>query len=513
MAGKTQISNFSILLLSVAVAVIGIASLRTLIIQYSPSVPVRTIRINYRLPNASARVVETDVTSKLEGVISSAAGCYDITSTSKKGSGQITVKFKKGTDMASARFDIATRIRNVYDELPRGLSYPDISLGISGRKSEPAFTWELRAPLSSSKIAAYADEYIIPTISRIPGVDEVELHGATPFHYVITFDAQKTLALGINGSEIAAAISGWWTNAHLSHMPLLGKTIDVTLSGQGRSVKDFGVIPICNKDGRIVYLRDIASWQYKESPPSSYFRVNGLNTVTMHVALSGNSNLLAVSREIKCAMSELEEVFPEGLSARLSYDSSDYVTSELRKISLRTALCLFILLLFVFISCRSLRYSLIVSASICLNLIVSLAIYSLFKFPLHIYTLAGISVSLGMIIDSTIVMSDHYSREHNRSVFPALAGALATSVFALLMILLLPESERKNLTDFIIVVIINLCVSLLVSWFFVPALVDTVMKSSSRKGCGINTLRRRALVRASYRRYIDWGQITVGFSY
>ena len=97
---------------------------------------------------------------------------------------------------------------------------------------------------------------------------------------------------------------------------------------------------------------------------------------------------------------------------------------------------------------------------------------NIFSLPVHIYTLAGITVSLGIIIDSSIMMADHYSYYRNRTVFSGLLGATATTIGALCIILLLPEKDKANLEDFSKVIMINLSVSLLTAWFFVPSLLD-----------------------------------------
>ncbi|MCH5173451.1 MAG: efflux RND transporter permease subunit [Bacteroidales bacterium] len=507
--GRKGVSAFSVLLLATAAAVVGIASIGMLNIQYTPTAPGRSIRVSYALPDASARTVDAEVTSLLEGVLSGIPGVSGISSASKRGGGSINIQFSKGTDMATARYEIASRLRGVYDKLPHALSYPDISLDVSGAKAMTALTYELRSPLPTLRIREYAEERIVPVLSRISGVERVAVHGATPFRYVITFDAARTKALGISGTDIAGALRDWYAEEDAGLVVSDMGVGNLVLSGEGTLNPGFDGIPVCAKEGRIVYLRDIADWRYEEAVPDSYFRVNGLNTLTLSLTVSGGTNLLKVAAEVKDCIAGLRTILPDGMSFRLSYDASEYVGNEIRKIALRTVLCLVILLLFVALTGKSFRYTLLVAVTILLNIVTALAIYSFSGLPLHIYTLAGISVSLGIIIDTTIVMADHYRRKRDRGVFPAILGAVATTVGALLLVLLLPETERKNLTDFTLVIIVNLLVSLVVAWFFVPALIDTVMKPDdplrSKAGKAPGRLRRMAAWRSRYESYIRWG--------
>lgn len=159
----------------------------------------------------------------------------------------------------------------------------------------------------------------------------------------------------------------------------------------------------------------------------------------------------------------------------IGYDASEYVAGELYKIYVRTGLCLLILLLFVFLVNRSWRSTLIVTAALTVNLLIALAFYALLRIPVHIYTMAGITVSLGIVIDTTIVMADHYGYYRDRGAFPDL------------------------------VVAINLCISLAVAFFFIPALMEYL--PVRRAAYSASLRRRRRVVRWNrlYSRYISWG--------
>lgn len=240
------------------------------------------------------------------------------------------------------------------------------------------------------------------------------------------------------------------------------------------SDKDFGSIPVGNFKGRVIHIGDVAQWRYEEAVPSSYYRVNGLNTITLTVEIASSANLLTVASAVKERMAELQKGFPSEITAGIAYDSSEYVSEELSKIYVRTALCILILLMFVFLINRSWRYMLIIVFTLTVNVLTALMIYSLAGLQIHIYTLAGITVSLGIIIDTSIVMIDHYAHFKDRKAFPSILSAAATTVGALMMVLLLPEKEKANLVDFIWVIVINLGLSLIISYLFIPSLMEYI---------------------------------------
>lgn len=503
-AGNRNIPAFTVLLLMAVMAVVGIAVLPTLDIRYSPEQSSNGVSVSFSWPDASERIMEAEVTSKLEGVLSGIENCTGISSVSERGAGRVSLNFRKGTDMAAVRFEIASRIRNAYPSLPEGVSYPSISLGIRGTGGQTDLIYVFRSPLPSLEIEKFVSGHIIIPISSIEGVENVSFQGSTPYEIEVLFDAARCDASGITADDIASAFS----DCTASEVAGLAHTDDgiVTIKIKGSSTTDISSIPVRNIGGRIVTLDDIAMVRYKESEPRSYFRLNGLNTITLSVSTSPGSNLISVTSAVKSRMEELQNSFPEEITAVLSYDSSAYISSELEKIVFRTLLCVLILLAFVFLVYRSFRYLFVIFAILFVNIMVAVVFYKLTGLGIHIYTLAGITVSLGIIIDSSIVMADHYSYYGNRSVFPALLGATATTIGALCIVGLLPDEMKKNLADFSKVIIINLSVSLLTAYAFIPSLLDKF--PVKRVSGSISVRRKRWVIKFNrlYGRYITAGQ-------
>lgn len=499
-----RISSFSVLLLIAVMSVIGIASFPMLHIQYKPFLPGRSMTVSFSYSGASPEIVESEVTSKIEGVMARLSGSVRTSSVSSLGHGNATVYFRKHTDMAAVRLELASAIRNIYSELPEEVSYPTISHDASGQKTSTAVSYLIKGSLPSQEIEKYAREHIMPKISAVSGVDNVSLHGATPYHWIITFDAAKAASAGIKASDIAAA----FRNAYSETLIGISDTGDETLAVRMSSMDDyddFGSVPVKNAEGRIIQLRDVADWKFQESLPKSYYRINGLNTITLSIGVTEDVNLLTVAKDVRETMLDIQRRFPEEITASISYDSSEYVSRELDKIYLRTGLCILILLLVVFVVSRSWRYMLIMLLTLGANLLISLAIYAFAGISIHIYTLAGITVSLGIVIDTSIIMIDHYRRFRNKGAFTSLVAAVGTTVAALVMVLLLPESEKANLKDFILVISLNLIVSLVVAWLFIPALMDYIPVRSRHSGNSAERNMRKRRFRQWYENYIYWG--------
>lgn len=498
------VSPFRTILLIVVAAAVGLASLPLLNVQYTPAASPRSITVSYTWDNASERVMEAEVTSIIEGVLSSVSGCIGVSSVSETGKGKVKIDFRKGTDMQKARLEVATAIRNARTSLPEGVSYPEISLGTGGRGSQTAITYMIRSSLPSQEIARFVSSTITIPLSSVEGVEEVKLWGNTPFMLEVTYDADMAVRYDISADDIAAAFKSWFGTEMIGMVAAEDGLTSLKLACRRSS--DIGEMPIANISGRVIRLGNIATWRYKESEPSSYYRLNGLNTLTLEVVADAGSSLLVTVNAVKKRMLDLQEYFPDEISMSVSQDATEYIRTELGKVYKRTLLCILVLLVFVLLASRSVKYLLVIAATLAVDISVSLLFYNIFGLSVHIYTLAGITVSLSLVIDASIVMADHYSYYHDRKIFGSLLGATATTLGALAIILLLPQQDRSNLEDFSKAVMINLAVSLFSAYLFIPSLIGKPSPESSHQPLSFS--KRRVVVRASqmYTKYILFGR-------
>ncbi len=505
---RPRISSFSVLLVMVVMAMIGLVTLPLLSVSYTPAKGGRSISVNFSWPDASARIIEREVSSKIEGALSTINGVSKIVSYTDKGSGSVTLDFDKHTDMAVARFEVASQIRNLYSKLPQEVSYPYISLSTSGGASRNSMSYTLKADIPSKLIEEYCRNNLIVPLSRIEGVSGVTLNGMTPFEWVVSFDSDALYSAGIDANLLAEAFNAYFSDDIIGSVSIedeKGRHM-VTLKLRNTKEPDFMNIPVVNKDGRILHMGDFVKVRYGEARPQGYFRINGLNTITLNITVADGSNLLETASRVRRTMAELSRSFPPEITAQLTTDSSEYVSEELDKIMLRTLLCVAVLMLFVWLTSRNLHYLLIIFITLTVNLLSSVVIYNLLDIDIHIYTLAGISVSLGMMIDTSIIMIDHYTYYRNRKVFTSILGALLTTVGALSVIWLIPEQQRMNMEDFALVMIINLSMSLAVALLFIPALLDKLPLAKGMTVRSMKRLRRTVRCNAGYARFIAWGR-------
>ncbi|WP_418535074.1 efflux RND transporter permease subunit [Odoribacter laneus] len=507
---KQKFSSFSVILTMIALMIIGASLIPKLNIRYTPSLQQQELTLTFYWYGASARVIEQEVTSKIEGVLASIKGIQEMRSSTGKGWGQITLEIKKKENVDAIRFETATLIKQIYPHLPEKVTYPNFSTNVSGDQMQTLLSYTLNAPYSTSQIQQYAEEHILPVISRIEGINDVSIYGATPYEWEIRFHPNKCEALGLTAQDIAKAINTFnaenivglipeQTSARdtlpvrvILVNPALHKVSNRNPEEQNTltDTRIWENIPLINNKGRIIYLRDIAEIQYKEQLPNRYYRINGLNNINLSIHAEKQINALEVTAKVKEEMKKLSAHFPENYSTIIAYDSSKEIEKELNKIYVRTLMSTLILLAFVYLVSRKLRYLFLIVITLLANILLAFIFYKLFQLEIHLYSMAGITVSLGLIIDTSIIMIDHYNYYRNRKAFLAILAALLTTIGALIIVFFLPEQERANLVDFSSVIIINLTVSLFIALLFIPALVDK-LPMKSRTGKKLFRSRRR----------------------
>ena len=479
-------SSFTLIVTFVCLSLVGLALVPLLPVKLSPSHDMPGLTVSFSMPGNSARVVETEVTSRLEGMLSRVNGIKNITSVSDNDGGYISIGLDKHTDIDATRFEVSTLIRQLWSQLPDGVSYPQISTRRSDDKaSRPFMTYTLNAPATPIIIQKYGEERIKPMLSALNGVYKVELSGATPMEWRIVYDIVQLEHIGVSVQDILSAIAERYGREFLGICELENsgcsewiRLVRTTEGGTDGFVPS--EITVKTRDGSMIPLDRLVKVTRTEQEPTSYYRINGLNSVYLSITASETANQLALAKEVKKIIAEAEAVMPPGYEIHTGYDSTEYISNELDTIYFRTGITVLILLLFVALITRNMRYLFLIVTGLTVNIAVASILYYALGLEIQLYSLAGITISLNLVIDNIIVMTDHILRRRNLKAFMSVLAATLTTVGALVIIFFLDEKIRLNLQDFAAVVIVNLGISLLVALFFVPPLIEKIGLAAGR---------------------------------
>ena len=307
----------------------------------------------------------------------------------------------------------------------------------------------------------------------------VDIGGAQSQEWQLTYDIGTLSALGITPADISSAIREHNSTAFIGIAPTQGgEWIRVAQTALHGTPAGLDLTDITVKGHR---LDRLVTAVHTEGAPRSYFRINGLNSIYVNIYATEDANQLALAEAVRLSVADFAAAMPSGYMIDLSYDATESITKELDKIYYRTGLTVLILLLFVGIVSLSWRYVLLITIGLAINLAVAVVFYYFTDVELQLYSLAGITISLNLVIDNLIVMADHYTRRRDRRAFTAILAATLTTIGALAVVFFMDEKTRLSLVDFVTVVIVNLGVSLAVALFLVPALVERLHIRPRRK--------------------------------
>ncbi|WP_194776339.1 efflux RND transporter permease subunit [Pararhodonellum marinum] len=490
---------FRVVIAFIVLTVIGFALVPKLSVDLNPRDREPVLTVSYSVPRSSPELVEKLGTSPIEGAFSQLADLKKITSVSNYDRGSITMRFDKKSDMEFKRFEVASLIRQVYPGMDPKVSYPQVTQSAERRNDQktPILSYSINGPFASFEIKKITEDLLKSALTRFEEVEEVYVRGANDLQLYITYDIKKLQAYRISRGDLVSVLNAsFGRNYPGLVINLKGETLFIQLDKSLVEMRQLENLQISTQEGKEVYLKDLATITLEEAEPNNYYRINGNNSVTLSVINRDGVNKVILAKQIKQTIEATKELLPAGFEVRLESDDTEFLEKELNKIYKRSGLSILILIVFIFLINRNFKYLSTLFLGIVVNLSITAIILYLMGVDIHLYSLAGLTISFGLIVDNAIIMMDHLHKHKNRKVFVALLAASLTTIAALLMVFFLPEEDRKNLAEFSQVVAVMLAVSLLVALLFTPALYELFFKEKAKLGRQLTLPKLRTRVRA-----------------
>ncbi|HNR07586.1 MAG TPA: efflux RND transporter permease subunit [Saprospiraceae bacterium] len=470
-----MVSPFRTVFIFIILGILGGFSIPYLSIDLFPKEASDRLKVQVALPGHPPELVESMVTQALENAFSGLPGLKSLNSVSYYDRADIELIYNKGRDLDLARFELAAMLRRVFPGLPAGASYPEIlahggNTDAVNRFEAPFLIYSIRAPAQPFSIRNEADKLFRKEFAGVPGLKEVKITGTEDLQLVIRYDLKQCGAYGISPGEILNAVGkqyrvsypGVYTDQDGSAYFLKVGRAETGLSGLENLILPAG--------DQSIKLRDIAEVFIEEQPVQGHYRVNGQNSVNLMFFAQEGSNRILLAREIREKMASMADLLPSGYRADLVKDETVFLSEELNKNYKRSLAALAVLIVFLILGYRSWRHLVILILTLVINLALTALACRILSIPVHLYSIAGLAISFGIMIDNSILTLDYFHQYRSRHVFLAVLGATLTTVAALLFVFLLPEEMKRNLVDFSAMVSIALVVSLAVSLWFTPGL-------------------------------------------
>lgn len=421
------------------------------------------------------------VTKPLESAVKKVKGVQVVKSSTSRGSCVIDIFFDWGTDVYTAKTQVESRINEIKNFLPAGVS---IAAEAMNQSTFPVYGYTIESKKHS--LVALRDKanlVVRPLFSQVAGISNVVVRGGKNKEFVIIPDAIKMSSLGITPNMLITTFNN--NNYVLSN----GNVEDYNrlyLSLTDTRLTDMDALEnvIVKNDGtRLVRLKDIAKVEIQEQVEFLIVNANGHDAVLIDLVKQPGINLIQFAKDCEEKAAEIQKQLPQGMVMKPYYNQAGFVGDSIQSVIKTIYEGLFLAILVMIVFLRSWRASLAVMLTIPITLAFTMLILHLVGISINIMSLGAIAASIGLIIDDAIVIIEQIYRKHEdepekdrfnvvkeaiHDLFPAMIGSsLATIVihFPFRLMSGLAGSFFKELSD---TMQITMVTSFLITWLLLP---------------------------------------------
>jgi len=484
-------TTVGVLILLIVVA--GSFSYVTLPREAAPDVPIPYINVMTTYEGVSPEDVETSVTMEIEEELGGLKGVKEITSASAEGLSLITIEFYPNILIEDALQYVRDRVDLAKPDLPDDAEEPTIrEINVA---EFPIFMVNISGDISPVRLKAIADA-LEDAIEEIPGVLDVEVLGALEREIRLEIDADRVAAYGLTVPEILSLIPSENVNISAGGLETPGTKFNVRLPAEFSDPEEVDRLLLTVRDGRPIYLSDVARVRDTFKDRTSYSRLDGVGSINVSVKKRVGANIVEIAEKVKVIVEEARRRAPRGVKFDVTLDYSQDIHQMIRDLenNVFSGLVLVVAVLMLFMG---LRTSMIVALVIPLSMLMSFAIVQALGYTLNMIVLFSLILALGMLVDNAIVIVENIYR-HLQLGYPRIEAAMkgtgevawpvitstATTIAAFSPLLFWPGIVGDFMKYLPVTVIIVLSSSLFVAMVVSPMVCSVLAspKTTKREG-------------------------------
>ncbi|MBA3662007.1 MAG: efflux RND transporter permease subunit [Gammaproteobacteria bacterium] len=426
--------------ISLMILALGIRSLGPLPVRQYPFTQNAVVTVSTVYTGADPSVVAGFITTPLEHSIAQASGIDYMTSSSTENVSTITINLKLNYDPNYALADISSKVNAVLNQLPKQSQVPVIRIAI-GETIDALYIGFYSDILATNQITDYLTRVVQPKLQAINGVQNAEILGSRQFAMRIWLDMDKLAGFGLTASDIALALA---TNDVVSAVGRTeGNLITVNLTADTglSTVAQFRQMVVTAKDGAIIRLQDVAKVSLGATNYDTAVSFDGKKAVYIGIQTAPAANLLTVIADVKKLLPMIQQELPQGLNAKLVYDTTEFVNSAIYEVEKSLFEALLIVTVVIFLFLGSLRSVIVPIVAIPLSLIGTFFMMLLFGYSINLLTLLALVLAIGLVVDDAIIVVENVQRHMEEGMTrleAAILGAreLAGPIIAISVVLI-----------------------------------------------------------------------------
>ncbi len=408
--------------MSLTLVIFGIFTFQNIPTDELPDVqpPIVTIQTDY--PGASAEIVDTQITQKIEDFVGGTPGLDTIDSFSEDESSRITLTFETGLDLDDVTNDVRSSVSRIMDNLPEGSNPPEIFKQSAGMRTTMWLSFS-SSSMTDLELTDYADRYLTDAFSIVKGVGRVRLGGEREISLRVWLDPLALAARNLTTQDVEKILKQ--ENIEFPAGRIESKDVDLTiqLNKPYKDVQNFKKLPLKRaNDGSIIYLEDVSKIEIGAESTRTLFKGNGKQVVGIGIYQQSDANTIDVADGVKKKIKEIKKSLPPNTTLEVSFDRSNYIKSAIYEVYKTLFIALILVTVIIYLFLGNTRALIIPIVALPVSLISTfLAIY-IFDFSINLFTLMALVLAIGIVVDDAIVMLENIMRRIDMGETPLVAA-------------------------------------------------------------------------------------------
>ncbi len=510
--------------MTLIIILFGVIGYTSLGVREYPSVDNPIISVSCSYPGANADVIENQITEVLEQNINGIPGIRSLTSVSQQGSSRITVEFELSVDLETAANDVRDKVSRAQRFLPKDCDPPTVS------KADADAMPILMVAIQSDKrslleLSEIADLTVKEQLQTIPEVSSVSIWGEKRYCMRMWLDPVKMSGYGVTPMDVKNALDK--ENVELPSGSIEGNTTELSIRtlGQMHTTEEFNNLVIKESEGRIVRFSDIGRAELSARDIKSYMKMNGVPMVGVVVVPQPGANHINIADAVYQRMEIMKKDLPDDVTYNYGFDNTKFIRASIAEVesTIYEAFILVIIIIFLFL--RDWRVTLVPCIVIPVSLIGAFFIMYICGFSINVLSMLAIVLSVGLVVDDAIVMTENiYIRierglkpieagiEGAKEIFFAVISTTITLVAVFLPIVFMEGTTGRLFREFSFVVAGSVIISAFAALTLTPMLATKILVRREKQSwfyrktepffSGLNDFYSRSLDTFLHHRYI-----------
>ncbi|MBR5150139.1 MAG: efflux RND transporter permease subunit, partial [Bacteroidaceae bacterium] len=407
--------------LTLIIVLFGLIGYVSLGVREYPSVDNPIISVSCSYPGANADVIENQITEPLEQNINGIPGIRSLTSVSQQGQSRITVEFELSVDLETAANDVRDKVSRAQRWLPRDCDPPTVS------KADADATPILMVAIQSEKrslleISEIADLTVKEQLQTIPEVSSVSIWGEKRYCMRLWLDPIKMSGYGITPMDVKNALDK--ENVELPSGSIEGDNTELAIRTLGlmHTTEEFNNLVIREDEGRIIRFSDIGRAELSARDLKSYMKMNGVPMVGVVVIPQPGANHINIAEAVYDRMEKMKKDLPEDVTYNYGFDNTRFIRASINEVKSTVYEAFILVIIIIFLFLRDWRVTLVPCIVIPVSLVGAFFIMYLCGFSINVLSMLAVVLSVGLVVDDAIVMTENIYIRIERGMRPKAAG-------------------------------------------------------------------------------------------